>query len=177
MYYITNEFKELVRTLGGEWNDRKKRPIVCLMPSIENPKLYWAIPVGKVNHRNQAAMNRIYTYMNKNKKDLRSCYYHLGRTSNKSIFFISDAIPITDKYILEEHLGSDLNPYIIKNKLLIAALQYKLRKILAFESTNPNYFRQHITDIKKYLLNELSKEKSEEETELEQSAATKAESN
>lgn len=56
--------------------------------------------------------------MSKPNRDLRSCYYHLGRTTNMPIFFISDAIPITDKYILEEHKGSDNNPYVIKNPIL-----------------------------------------------------------
>lgn len=43
MYYMTDEYKDLVCSLGGEWNDRKKRPIVCLLQSTENPDLYWAI--------------------------------------------------------------------------------------------------------------------------------------
>ena len=25
MYYIKDEFKQLVRSLGGEWNDKKKK--------------------------------------------------------------------------------------------------------------------------------------------------------
>ena len=37
MYYITEDFKQLIRNLGGEWNDQKKRPIVCLMQSTEHP--------------------------------------------------------------------------------------------------------------------------------------------
>ena len=160
MYYITDEFKQLVRNLGGEWNDKKKRPVVCLIESSEYPNLYWAIPVGKVNHRDEQAMLRIKDYMAKPSRDLRSCYYHLGRTTNKSIFFISDAIPITDKYILEEHLGSDNNPYIIKNPILLNTLQNKLNRVLSFEVSNRNYFRQHITDIKNYLIAELEAEKA-----------------
>lgn len=159
MYYITEEFKQLVINLGGEWNDKKKRPIVCLIKSRELPDLYWAVPVGKVNHRDEKAMLRISTFMNKPNRDLRSCYYHVGRTTSKSIFFISDAIPITDKYILEEHKGSDNNPYVIKNPVLLEALNYKLKRILKFEESNTNYFRQHITDVKNYLIHELLQEK------------------
>ena len=114
MYYITEDFKQLIRNLGGEWNDQKKRPIVCLMQSTEHPDLYWAIPVGKVNHRDDKAMERIKSFMNKPTRDLRCCYYHIGRTTNKSIFFISDAIPITDKYISEEHLGSDNKLFVFR---------------------------------------------------------------
>ena len=58
MYYVTDEFKQLIRNLGGEWNDQKKRPIVCLIQSSENPELYWAIPVGKVNHREKRPIQR-----------------------------------------------------------------------------------------------------------------------
>ena len=59
MYYITEDFKQLIRNLGGEWNDQKKRPIVCLMQSTEHPDLYWAIPVGKVNHREDRKSTRL----------------------------------------------------------------------------------------------------------------------
>ena len=155
MYYITDELKEIIRSVGGKWND-KKRPVVCLIPSSENKNLYWAIPVGKVNHRDEAAINRINSYINRDRRDIRSCFYHIGRTTNKSIFFITDVIPITSKYILEEHLGSNLKHFIIKNPNLIRDLNYKLRRILKFESEKPNYFRQHITDTKNYLLNELN---------------------
>lgn len=160
MYYITNEFKSLVKSLGGEWNDKKKRPIVCLIKSTEANGLYLAIPVGKVNHRDQQAMDRINDYITKPNRDLRSCYYHLGKTTNKSIFFISDAIPITDKYILEEHKGFNNNLYIIKNPILLNSLCYKLNRILNFEASNKNYFRQHITDIKNHLIEELKEQNS-----------------
>ena len=156
MYYITDELKEIIRSVGGKWNDEKKRPVVCLIPSSENKNLYWAIPVGKVNHRDEAARNRINSYINRDRRDIRSCFYHIGRTTNKSIFFITDVIPITSKYILEEHLGSNLKHFIIKNPNLIRDLNYKLKRILKFESEKPNYFRQHITDTKNYLLNELN---------------------
>ena len=86
MYYITNEFKSLVKSLMGNGMIKKKRPIVCLIKSTEANGLYWAIPVGKVNHRDQQAMDRINDYITKPNRDLRSCYYHLGKTTNKSIF-------------------------------------------------------------------------------------------
>lgn len=51
LYYANDELRELVRTIGGEWNDKKQRPIVCLVRSTENADLYWAIPMGKLDHR------------------------------------------------------------------------------------------------------------------------------
>lgn len=46
--------------------------------------------------------------------------------------------------------------HIVKNKVLLADLEYKLRRILTYEKNNPNFFRQHITDIKNYLIKELN---------------------
>ena len=43
----------------------------------------------------------------------------------------------------------------MKNRVLLADLEYKLRRILTYEKNNPNFFRQHITDIKNYLIKEL----------------------
>ena len=37
----------------------------------------------------------------------------------------------------------------------------KFKRILAVENRKPNYFRQHITDIKNYLIQELESGKTE----------------
>ncbi len=84
----------------------------------------------------------------------------MGKTTVKSIFFISDVIPITAKYIERDYLGFDKKSFVIKNKGLISELERKLKRILSFEASNENYFRQHITDIKRDLLKELSEETS-----------------
>ena len=68
---------------------------------------------------------------------------------------MSDVVPITDKYIDRDYLGYDNKQYVILNPNLIAELERKLWRILKFEDSRPNYFRQHITDVKKYLLTEL----------------------
>lgn len=155
LYYASSDFKKMIQSVGGSWNDTKRRPVVCMMKSIDNPNLYWAIPMGNWNHRNQTQQQRIQYYISLPDRDIRSCYYHVGRTTTKSIFFISDAIPITDKYIDDVHNGADNKHYIIKNSSLSKELRRKLSRILSFENANPNHFRQHITDIKNYLLNEL----------------------
>lgn len=97
VYYASAAYGELVRALGGAFADSKHRPIVCLVESKEQPGLYWAIPMGKWNHRTQEQQARIYRYLDLPENDIRSCYYHLGRTTSKSIFFVSDAFPITEK--------------------------------------------------------------------------------
>lgn len=40
MYFGDAALYELIRKLGGQWNDAKERPIVCLLPAKENPNLY-----------------------------------------------------------------------------------------------------------------------------------------
>ena len=164
LYYATSEFATMIKSVGGTWNDTKHRPIVCLIKSSENPNLYWAIPMGKLNHRNVEQQNRLNYYLTLPNRDIRSCYYHVGRTTTKSIFFISDAIPIIDKYIDDVHVGADNKHYIIKNANLIAELERKLLRILSYENANNNIFRQHITDVKNYLLKELSEEPSSQVT-------------
>ncbi|MBQ8802728.1 MAG: hypothetical protein IJZ53_03705 [Tyzzerella sp.] len=82
--------------------------------------------------------------------------YHVGKTDTQSIFFLSDVIPISSKYIEREYKSRHTNKlYIIKNKQLLSDLEIKLKRILSWEIKHPNHFRQHITDIKKHLLNEL----------------------
>ena len=125
MYFGKQDFYNTMRMNGGAWNDSKERPLVCLMKSIENEHLYWSIPVGDWSDK-------------------------------QSIFFISDVIPITDKYIEREYIGRHTNQiYVIKNKTLLSELKRKLSRILSWENVHKNSFRQHITDLKTYLLMEL----------------------
>ena len=168
LYYAKSEFGELIRSIGGTWNDTKHRPIVCLVKSSEHEGLYWAIPMGKWNHRDSTQQNRLNFYLNLPEKDIRSCYYHVGRTTTQSIFFISDAIPITDKYIDSVHTGGDHKLFIIKNKKLIAELERKLFRILSVENSSQNSFRQKITAVKKHLIAELD---SYDTTELSESTS------
>ena len=155
MYFGKNEFYQIIRDNGGVWNDSKERPIIYLMKSVECNDLYWAIPVGNYEHRDEEQKKRIERYMNYDKKDIRSCFYHVGNTNEKSIFFISNAVQLTEKYIDREYLNKTRKIHIVKNKILLAELEYKLGRILELENRKPNYFRQHITDVKNYLIKEL----------------------
>ncbi len=164
LYYATGDYGSLVKNIGGEWTDSKHRPIVCLLKASESDDLYWAIPMGKLNHRDATQQKRLNFYLNLPPKDIRSCYYHVGRTSSQSIFFISDAIPITDKYIDSIHVGGDGKHYVIKNPNLIQELERKLFRILAVENSRNDSFRQHITSLKRYLLAELQADSKCDET-------------
>lgn len=161
IYFGKKEYYELIRNLGGTWNDEKERPIVCLLKLPENEKIYWAIPMGNWEHRSEEAKERINKYLDLPEDKIASCYYHVGRTTTKSIFFISDVVPITDKYIEREYLGRDSKGYVIKNPNLLAELQRKVRRIVYYEDKNPNLFRQHITDVKNFLIEEIEKKNYE----------------
>lgn len=156
LYFAKHDFYNIIRNLGGEWNDSKERPIVCLMKLSENDSIYWAIPVGNLDHREQHAKDRINKYLNYPARDIRSCFYHIGKTDVNSIFFISDIIPITDTYIDRDYIGKYTGQiYVIKNKRLLYELERKVKRILSWENARPNYFRQHITDVKNYLVKEM----------------------
>lgn len=171
MYFAKHDFYQFIRDIGGSWNDSKERPIVCLLPSVEHEHLFWAIPVGNFDHRSPEAKERIKKYLSYDESDIRSCYYHIGNTDVRSIFFMSDIIPIHDQYIDREYIGKYTGSlYIIKNKKLIAELERKLKRILSWENARPNFFRQHITDLKNHLIAEL-----EQEQQLKETAITKEE--
>lgn len=87
MFFLSSDFYDVIRKIGGTWSDTKERPIVCLIKSSENEHLYWAIPVGNWDHRNEEAKKRIMSYINGDKRKIQSCFYHLGKTTVKSIFF------------------------------------------------------------------------------------------
>lgn len=156
IYFAKPDFYELIREAKGQWSDAKERPIVCLIKSSEYDFLYWAIPMGNYDHRDEKGKKRLQSYIDIDDRDIRSCYYHIGKTNVKSIFFISDAVPITDTYIEREYTlnRNQDTPYTIKNPKLISELERKLYRILAYEHSNPNSFRQHITDIKKILVSQ-----------------------
>lgn len=83
IYFGKTNFFDLIRSIGGTWNDSKERPLVCLIKSIENENLYWAIPMGNLNHRDEKAKQRIQKLLNYEESDIRSCFYHVGNTDVK----------------------------------------------------------------------------------------------
>lgn len=147
--YFTNGLKNLVISTGGQFGDTKERPIVALIQSRENPEIYWAIPIGDLSHRDQSQIDRINTYINYTDNDIRSCFYHIGNTNKKTIFFISDVLPVQIKYITREYLVGNKQHYVIKNVPLLLELERKFSRILAWEQskiaqTGTFFFRQNI---------------------------------
>ncbi len=71
------------------------------------------------------------------------------------MYKISSCFPIITKYIDHEYTTSGKH-VIMKRKESISEIERKLKRILAMEFNNNNYFPQHISDIRKYLIEELS---------------------
>lgn len=166
MYFAKNDLYEIVRNVGGQWNDRKFRPIVTLIQSSDNPDIYWAIPMGDYNHRDSAAKDRMEKYLNMPTEKIGSCFYHIGRTNKRSIFFVSKVIPVTEKYIEREFLVGPIKnnqQLVIKNRGLIEELERKVKRIVAYEKDyvkakgNPR-FEQNLLAVHSYLEQELINE-------------------
>ncbi len=153
LFIVKQSFIDLLSSLGSEIDTEKgtKRPVYCCLKDSKINGLYWAIPTSDLAHRSQKQIEKYNDYINKDKNDLRSCYYHIGRTTKPALFKISSCFPITEQYIDHEYVSCG-KVVVLKNTILVSELERKLRKILAFESTRPNYFSQHITNIKNKLL-------------------------
>ena len=159
LYIIKKEFFDLVHNvIGGDCDyiNGDKRPIYCCIKDKKIEGLYWAIPTSDINHRNEGQKDYYETCLEKPIDDIRSCYYHMGRTTKEAIYKISSCYPITKKYIDHEFVSCGKHVVIRKSET-VSEIERKLRRILAFEFRRPNYFPQHITDIRNYLINELKK--------------------
>lgn len=156
LYVLKRDFLELVHNLGGDcdYYTGNKRPIYCCIKDNRIDGLYWAIPTSDISHRDDAQRQYYEMCLKCQDTDLRSCYYHIGRTTKESLYKISSCFPITEKYIDHEFTSCDKH-VVIKRAETVNEIERKLRRILAFESRRPNYFPQHITDIKAYLIKEL----------------------
>lgn len=158
IYFLRQEFYDVVRKVGGICQDRKQRPVIALVPSLEDSRIYWAIPMGDFSHRTPQQVERLEKFMNSPRSELRSCFYHVGNTDKKSIFFISDVLPVIEKYIERAYIAHK-QPVVIKNKTLIVELNRKVSRILAYEkgylrAKGKPFFRQNIYGI----YNELQQE-------------------
>ncbi len=156
LYIIKKEFLELVHKLGGDsdYDNGNKRPVYCCIKDNRIDGLYWAIPTSNIDHRNGKQKAYYEKCIEMPERDLRSCYYHIGRTTKEALYKVSSCYPITEKYI-DYEFSSCGKHVVIRRAETVRELERKLKRILAFETRKPNYFRQHITDIKEYLVEEM----------------------
>ena len=156
LYIIKQSYFDLIRRLGGDCDDASctKRPVYCCVKDAIVEGLYWAIPTSDYSHRSQEQIDKINDYLSKSDSDLRSCYYHIARTTKRAIYKISSCFPITDAYIDHEFTSYGQH-VVLRNKTVTSELERKLHRILSFEAHKNNYFPQKITAIKSFLINEL----------------------
>lgn len=167
LYTIKKEFLELIKQLGGscDFNEGYKRPTYCCIKDNKIDGLYWAIPTSDLSHRSSEQIAYIDFCMEQPHTDLRSCYYHIAKTTKESVYKISSCFPLIDKYIDHEYTTHGKH-VIMKAKHDIEEIERKFRKILGFEFKRNNYFDQHITNIMKHLVNELEIIKTQNEVAL-----------
>jgi len=159
LYVIKRDFLEIIRSLGGDCdvNNGDKRPVFCCMKDNKIEGLYWAIPTSDLSHRNDGQRAYYEICLACPDKDLRSCYYHVAKTTKDALYKISSCYPITEKYIDHPFISNNVH-VVMKKQEDISEIKRKFKRILSMESRRPNYFPQRITNIKKYLVNELSNE-------------------
>lgn len=152
-YIIKDEFFQRFSASGStfKYNKGNSRPTFCCFEDHIYPGIFWAIPTGTVDGKN---ITRIKQYMEYDEKDIRRCFYHIGYTNRKAIFYISSAFPVTENYILREYTTNGV-PLEMKRQNLKQEIQKKLLKILTYENNNPNVLEPRITDIKNSLLQDL----------------------
>ncbi len=172
LYVVKRDILNVITSLGGDCDiaSGDKRPVFCCVKDIKIDGLYWAIPTSDLSHRTTSQLDYYNKCLKCEESDLRSCYYHIVRGNRTALYKISSCYPITDKYIDHAYTVNQKHVIIKRNKDIVE-INRKFKRILAMENRNPNYFKQRITDVRNYLLEELqSQERNTEEQiqELEQ---------
>lgn len=154
-YVLDKSYGELVKSLGGEFEDQKSRPIFCCIKDKNQDGLYWLIPTSDLSHRTPEQIQKYKDLSNV--KDIRQAYYYVGHTTIPALFKISKVLPVSDKYISHEYHWHNTH-VILQDKKQIDEINKKLQRILVYESLHPNRLEQKITAIRDYICNELQQE-------------------
>lgn len=157
LYVIKRELLVVIDKLGGDCDitNGNKRPVFCCLKDTKINGLYWAIPTSDLSHRKNGQKEYYQTCLSCPDKDLRSCYYHIAKTTKDALYKISSCFPIIEKYIDHPFISNNVH-VIMKRQSDINEIRRKFKRILSMEFRKPNYFPQHISDIKKYLIDELN---------------------
>lgn len=159
LYVIKRELLDVINSLGGDCDivNGNKRPVFCCLKDTKVEGLYWAIPTSDLSHRKDSQKEYYQTCLTCPDKDLRSCYYHVAKTTKDALYKISSCYPITEKYIDHPFISNNVH-VVMKRQDDINEIRRKFKRILSMEFRKPNYFPQHITDIREFLINELKTE-------------------
>lgn len=163
LYVIKRELLEIINNLGGDCDivNGNKRPVFCCLKDNKVDGLYWAIPTSDLSHRDDGQKEYYEFCLECPDNDLRSCYYHIAKTTKDALYKISSCYPVTEKYI--DHPFITNNVHVIMQKQDdIDEIRRKFKRILAMEFRKINYFPQHISDIRSYLIKELKSEENKD---------------
>ena len=163
LYVIKRELLEIINSLGGDCDiaNGNKRPVFCCLKDNKVDGLYWAIPTSDLSHRDDGQKEYYEFCLECPDNDLRSCYYHIAKTTKDALYKISSCYPVTEKYI--DHPFITNNVHVIMQKQDdIDEIRRKFKRILAMEFRKINYFPQHISDIRSYLIKELKNEENKD---------------
>ena len=153
-YKIKQDYIDLVEKIGGTYKDNKARPVFCCIEDNKVPGLFWAIPTSDYSHRSAEQRTKIEEFCSLDHRNIRYAWYYIGHTNKPAIYRISSCLPITDKYIDAPYISKGSHLFL-QDKNDIRIIRSKLGMVLFDESKHPNKYEQHITDIKKYLMDEL----------------------
>ena len=156
-YIIKEEYTSVAKSLGGDFDFVKagKRPVYCCIRDSQVSDLYWMISTSDISHRSNEQLEKFNRFIGLPDDDLRSCYYHIGKTTRPAVFKISSCYPVIEKYVDHEFVSCGKH-VIMRRAETVKEIERKLKRILAFEFRRPNYFPQHITDLKAEMLRQLS---------------------
>ena len=160
LYIIRRELLEIINNLGGDCDIKNgnKRPVFCCIKDSKIDGLYWAIPTSDLSHRNDGQKEYYEFCLECSDNDLRSCYYHVAKTTKDALYKISSCYPITEKYIDHPFISNNVH-VVMKRQEDISEIKKEINTILSMEFRKNNYFPQRITDIRNYLITELDAEK------------------
>ena len=121
LYVIKRDFLEIIRSLGGDCdvNNGDKRPVFCCMKDNRIEGLYWAIPTSDLSHRNDGQRAYYEICLACPDNDLRSCYYHVAKTTKDALYKISSCYPITEKYIDHPFISNNVHVVMKKQEDII----------------------------------------------------------
>ncbi len=154
-YKISQDYIDIIRELGGRYNDAKERPIYCCFVDKFIKGMYWMIPTGDLSHRTPEQIQKIKEWCALNERDIRWAYCHIGHTNRDAVYRISNCFPVIPKYIDAPYISQGIH-LVLHNSYDIEIIKKKISRILFAESKNPNKFEQHITDIRNRLIEELN---------------------
>lgn len=91
LYVIKRELLELIDSLGGDCDmiNGDKRPVFCCIKDNKIDGLYWSIPTSDLSHRENNQKEYYEFCLERPDNDLRSCYYHIAKTTKRALYKIS----------------------------------------------------------------------------------------